>query len=254
MTGIFDNLTDQVFTTYHARLRYRDRVVGGTPSTPKLIEGWIRKNAGSTQADENRALMARTIQDLGLADDLFNPDGSINFPALERVSEEVAKSAHTTMFKRDSGGLYLEGRIIKAMLKECTAILWPGTAGMGEVNSVAKPNKWGQTGGAPRAKLAEWVFTKQDRIYLGVQEPTGVDLSIGHVTGPQGPRSTLDYYEYVERAEIEFDVIVLEDRVPDGKWPLLWVYAQENGLGSKRSQGFDRFDILEWTLVSGARK
>ena len=89
-------------------------------------------------------------------------------------------------------------------------------------------------------------------ILLGVSEPTGIDLSIGHITGPQGPRSTLDYYEFVERPEVSFEVMVLEDRVPTESWPQIWRYAQENGLGAKRSQGFGRFDVLGWDRRNGA--
>lgn len=246
MPGIFDDVAADLFVTYRARLRFRDRVVGGTPSNPKLIEGWLRAKMGISQEQEVRNLTLQTLRDLGLEQEVFDGE-DVRFETLAAASETIAQKSNTTMFKRDPAGLYVESRAVKAMLKEATAILYPGSkAGGTEVNGDAKIHKWGQTGKAPSSAAAEWIFINPDHISLGVAQPSGIDLSIGHIKGPQGPRSTLDYYEYVERPAIEFSVMVLQDRVPAERWPQIWRYAQEMGLGAKRSQGFGRFDVLAW--------
>lgn len=244
MVGIFDTVASDLFVAYDARLRFRDRVVGGTPSNPRLIEGWLRAKMGVTQEQEVRNLTLQTLKELGVSDDVFGEDEEVNFETLAKAAEAIAAKSNTTMFKRDVSGLYIESRVVKAMLKECVATLFPGGNGDGT-------HKWGPTKKGPKSGTAEWVFVNPDRIALGVAEPTGVDLSIGHITGPQGPRSTLDYYEFVERAEVSFEVIVLQDRVPAEAWPSIWRYAQENGLGAKRSQGFGRFDVLAWDRRNG---
>jgi len=254
--GIFDDQTSDLFIRYHARLRFRDRIAGGTPSSPKLIEGWLRSKMGLTQEAEIRELTIQTLRELGLEDELFDADDpeAVRFETLAQASEAIAKKSNTTMFKRDIDGLYIEQRAVKAMLKETVNVLYAGDRwrrpDLARVNA-----KTGRTeapaGKGPRNATAEWVFVKPDHIPLGVMEPSGIDLAIGHVNGPQGPRSTLEYYEYVEQATVEFDVEVLKDRVDGKLWPEIWRYSQESGLGAKRSQGMGTFDILAWDRVNG---
>lgn len=255
MPGIFDDVASDLFATYRARLRFRGRVVGGTPSNPKLIEGWLRAKMGVSQEQEVRNLTIQTLRDLGLEQELFDGD-EVRLDTLTAASEAIAQKSNTTMFKRDRDGLYIESRAVKAMLKEAVAVLFPGSvngkASEREETGPVRVHKWGQTGKGPRSATAEWVFVNPDHISLGVANPTAIDLSIGHITGKDGPRSTLDYYEYVEHAAVTFDVMVLQDRVPVDRWPQIWRYAQENGLGAKRSQGFGRFDIEGWERVTGS--
>jgi hypothetical protein len=74
-------------------------------------------------------------------------------------------------------------------------------------------------------------------------------LIIGHLGGPQGPRSVLSYHEYVEApAAIEFMVPVAEDAVSHGWWPRggCGHLFEQNGLGATRSQGFGTFDLVWW--------
>lgn len=239
--GIFDDATPDLFIRYHARLRFRDRIAGGTPSSPKLIEGWLRSKMGLTQEAEIRELTRQTLRELGLEDAVFDADDpeSVNFETISQAAEAIAKKSNTTMFKRDADGLYIENRGVKAMLKETVNVLYAG-------------GKWGPTKKGPRNATAEWCFIAPDHISLGVRQPSGIDLAIGHVNGPQGPRSTLEYYEYVERATIEMDVMVLQDRVDEKHWPQIWRYSQESGLGAKRSQGMGTFDILAWDRANGS--
>lgn len=255
MPGIFDHYRDEVFATYALELRFRDRVVGGIPANRKLIEAWLRTKMGITAEEEVQALTVETLKELGLeSDGVFEEGQPQTFENIAAASEAIAKKSHLTMFKRDDRGLYLESRIVKAMLKEQVAVLYPGSVAAAtdrERDAELKQHRWGQTGKGPRSAIAEWVAIEPDRIHLGVMEPTGIDLSVGHITGPQGPRSTLDLYEYVERAAIGFTVMVLQDRVRDLYWPHIWVAAQEGGLGSKRSQGFGRFDVLRWERIRG---
>lgn len=228
--GIFDNQAG-VFTTYHARIQFRDKLMGGTPKDPKIIEAWLRKKTGIQDEEEIRRAMLRTLLELG-AD--VSPD--MSYDELEAASEKLA-TKQAVGFKNGEHGLYLESRVVKAMLKECTNILYAG-------------DRWGKTKKGPRSFLAERVFITPDKLWLDRQEPDGVELFIGHVSGPRGPQSTLTHYEYVEGAVIDFDVMVAEDAIDHEHWPQIWVLAQENGLGALRSQGFGRFDIWEWEPVS----
>lgn len=226
--GIFAATSSSVFTTYTARLTFRDKLMGGVPKNPKIIEGWLRSKAGIEQEEEIRRATLRTLLELG-AD--VTPD--MTFEELERASEALAAQRQTNGFKIDDQGVYVESRAVKAMLKESINILYAG-------------DRWGKTKKGPKSFFAERVFISPDRIHLGRMEPDGVDLFIGHVSGPKGPQSTLTYHEYAERASIEFDVMVLRDEVKAEHWPEVWLHCQENGLGALRSQGFGRFDVEAW--------
>lgn len=243
--GIFDG---QVFTTYHARLQFRGRIMGGTPKDPGVIEGWLRSKAGVTDEEEITSMMIRTLYELGI--DV--PNNATTEQVIEASKALAGKSA--VGFKRDNNGLFIEGRQVKAMLKECVNILYGGSEGW--ANPRAKKKKDSDEPlykKAPRNFTAERVFVNPERIYLGVKDPTDVDLVIGHIIGPQGPRSTLTYYEYVEAPAIAFDVMVTDDAIPQECWPEIWVQAQEIGLGAVRSQGQGRFDILAWDKVDKGR-
>jgi len=229
--GIFDTEAD-LFNRYEARLVFRDKLVGGVPKDPRLIEGWLRSKAGINDDAEVRQAMLRTLTELGA-----EVKAEMTFDDLVLASQAVAGLKQTTGFKVGSEGLYVEGRQVKAMLKESTNVLFGG-------------ERWGATKKGPRAFLAERVFVEPDKLWLGVREPAGVELMIGHVTGATGPRSTLGYHEYVERPTLRFRVLVVRDCITAAQWGDVWVHAQENGFGAMRSQGFGRFYLREWNRIA----
>jgi len=218
----------ELWTVYEARLAFRDKLVGGVPKDPKLIEGWLRAKAGLDNGQELRQALIRTLAEIGVDTHLDASEAE-----LAAASSALASQRRTTGFKFDSSGLYVESRQIKAMLKESTNIVFAG-------------ERWGPTKKAARAFLAERVFVEPDKLSLGVLEPSGVQQIIGHVTGASGPRSTLGYYEFVERPTLAFRVLVMRDCVAADHWQDIWAHAQENGFGALRSQGHGRFDVIDW--------
>jgi YVTN family beta-propeller protein len=163
--GIFD-AGSTLFARYHARLVFRDRLVGGVPKDPKLIEGWLRRQAGLEEAGELRRAMLRTLAELGA-----EVEADMTFEQLEQASAALAASKQTTGFKRGERGLYVEAPQLKAMLKESTNVLFGG-------------ERRGATRKGPKTFVAERVFVEPDRLWLGVQEPSGVELLIGHLSRP----------------------------------------------------------------------
>lgn len=227
----------KLWARYRVSIQFRDKVMGGVPHDPKLIEGWLRSKAGVND-DELRAFMLRTLTEMGV-----EVTESMTLEDMEKASSKIAGLKETTGFKRDDKhGLYIESRQVKAGLKESVNILYAGDKEW--LKHQNNPTRKGA-----RSFLAERVFVSPDEIYLGVDEPSGVEMVIGHVTGPQGPRSTLGYHEYVSQAEITFDVLVARDLIPNEWWPDLWEHFQENGLGALRSQGHGRFDIWKFDPI-----
>jgi hypothetical protein len=202
--------------------------MGGVPKDPKLIEGWLRAKAGINDGQELREAMQRTLAEIGVQTDEDASD-----EALAQASTALASQRRTTGFKIEGDELYVESRQVKAMLKESTNIVFAG-------------ERWGPTRKAARAFFAERVFVQPDKLRLGVADPTGVETIVGHLSGPAGPRSTLGYYEYVQQATLEFHVLVLRDCITPEQWLDIWGHAQENGFGTLRSQGYGRFDLVQW--------
>ena len=239
--GIFDSQVD-LYTTYRAKLQFRDKIMGGTPRDPKLVMGWLKARMGVDELERQRILTIDTMREAGALDGLSPAKiHELTLDQLEEIAEKLGESRQVNGFKRDDNGLYIESRTVKAMFKEVTNILFAG-------------EKWGVTRKGPKSMVAERVFVEPDHIHLGVDSPTNVETFVGHVTGPQGPRSTLTRYEYVFQPSVEFTVKVARDFVTDEQWAMLWVLAQDNGLGSLRSQGYGCFDIEQWEEVKPEAK
>ncbi len=234
-TNVFADQFSSLFSTYHVALQFRGKLLGGIPNDPKIIEGWLRAKAGITDQEEIRNAMLRTLVDLGAE---VSP--SMSYEELVKASESVAAMKQTSGFKRDENGLYIEGRQVKAGIKESVNILFAG-------------ERWGVTKKGPKNFTAERVFVNPERIYLGRNEPDGIEMSMVHLNGPQGPRSSLNYSEYVQEVTISFDVLSTKDEVKEEQWPSIWLHFGENGLGATRSQSYGRFDVIKWEKAKAGR-
>lgn len=226
----------ELFSRYRVTIRVAHRIMGGTPKDPKVIEGWIKTKIGLEDGAELRALVARTMIEMG--HDLS--EGATPEELDAAIAATVADKS-TNGFKRDEEGLYIESRTVKAMLKE-------------NVNILFGAQKFGPTRKGAKGYVAERVFVAEDRLHLGRTDPDGVELFIGHVTGPQGPRATLTYYEYCERPELAFTVMSLQDCITPAQWEQIFEQAEQNGLGSLRSQGYGRFHLLNVEPVSAPKR
>ena len=134
------------------------------------------------------------------------------------------------------------------MIRETVAILFPGGSEK-EDGSKTGRYAWGTTKKAPKSYLAERVFVHEDHVSLGRDEPDAIELFIGHPEGPKGKQSTLTYHECCYQPTITFHLMVAEDSIPKNRWPAVWNHAEENGLGALRSQGFGRFDVMQFEPV-----
>ncbi len=235
--GIFKEELE-VFTTYRATLQFRSWLAGGVPRSRDMIERWLRQHVGQTTATKEReALFAKTLEEMGI-----DVGSEFSTETLIEASQKVVKGTNTQGFKsNDELGLFVEGRQVKAMLKECANSQFGGD------------NKWGPTRKGPKGFIAEHVHIEPEQIAVGRVSPDEITLFIGHVTGPQGPRHTLTYTELVYQPEISFLVLFtargIKQLITDkgGKaLHTLWNFAEENGFGTMRAQGYGKFDVVGW--------
>src|SRR5215204_761973 len=248
--GVFDQYANKVFALYEVEFTFAtpeddgllapSRLMGGVPKDPKIIQGWLRTKAGVTQADDLFNFQFRTVFEngsLGISEEEFNAlPANKKHEMLEQLTEEYAEEKSTNGFKQDEGGLYIEARQLKAMIKESTNILF------------AK-EKWGKTGKGPKGFVAERAFLQPSRIHLGREMPDGVELVVGHVEDKAGKRSTLTLHEYVEGATINFQLEIVRDQVSYDQWAMLFTHAERNGLGALRSQGYGQFEVTKFERV-----
>lgn len=206
-----------IWTHYRLTLRV-ENLAGGLPTDPRLIEAW-------QQARWSKAAK------------LLPGDPASPQEAAERTKEllgpEVPEETGWTTFARDlQGRLCIEGRQVKAMLKESANILR---------SMLAKENKQLSQ---LRARLAERVFVVERLIPI-LPERTEPDRLVErpiHVMTAMGPRDAIKRTDVVDKAELVATLRVLKDGLftPELLETIL-EHASENGLGGDRSQSFGRF-------------
>ena len=235
MSGIFGDFQDEVY-----KYQYRGQLVvgtlaGGTPSDPNVAEGWLRTKLGMDPGELLRTKVAETMIERGISS--------------EEATEEVSRNKHLNGFKRDDNGLYIEGRQLKAALKEAASV----AVSSGTLDA----RGWGKTNKGLKSYLAEHVFVVEDILYLGVKgadgepakdvyrEPVGVTQRFVHTHRGSG----IQYEEYVTEAVIDFTVISDHDFEKDNGWKKIWVTGQQQGIGASRSQGYGRYEVTAWEPI-----
>lgn len=239
MTSIFQTET---FIHYEATLQFTGRLIGGSPSDPKLVEGWLTRNLGITDEEQ---LKRWTMKHLAETQGIDPAQATVE--EIERAVDENAIEKKAQVFKRTPDGRpYVEPRHVKAMLKEATSIAYPrGESKLGQYTNT----KGAMVGGKdPRSYLAERVFAIDEPIVIAA-DVDGIDLAIGHITDWKGTRSTLGYFEYVERPELVVELRVLDDCLTAEQWARVWTVAEANGLGARRSQGAGQFVVTAWAKL-----
>jgi hypothetical protein len=190
-------------------------VCGGIPSDPKKAEGWLRTKLAGTD-DLIRQAVAEVMVERDIDADA--------------AAEIVSTRKHLNGFKRDetTGVLYIEGRQLKAGIKEAANVRWP-------------KERWGPSRKGTMSYIAEHFFIQEDRLPLGVTEPSGVNQRFVHTWKGSG----IQYEEYVADAKIRFTLATDVKFTPE-QWALLWLTGEQQGIGATRSMGYGRYTVTRW--------
>lgn len=242
--SVFAEYRDETFDLFKATIRLNDRLIGGQPKDPKLVEGWLGKNMG-LEGEELKSRVLQHLTEMGV-----ELPSDATYEDVQTALAEAAGEIKTQGFKRTAEGKpYIESRHIKAMLKESTNIVFPrGEHKFGQYRNASGKVVGGKE---PRSYVAERVFVKPEVIVVA-DDISGVELAIGHIDdwkAESGTRATIGYYEYVEQPEIEFLVEARKDCLTPEQWGKIWAHAELNGLGAMRSQGFGQFITVKWEVV-----
>lgn len=229
-------MTDSVFADlipiqfphqFHATI-HLDTIAGGCPADSKVAEAWLK-----TKLADKDDLIREQVAEIMLEREL----------PLDAATELVEANRHLVGFRRDpEHGLYIEGRQIKAAIKEAGSIA---------TNEGRLPNRFGGKNADKNYRKGwkswapEHVFVLEDRVYLGMTEPSGIAQSF-----PRGRFGTgIQYTEYAEDVKLDFTVITDHDFTRD-EWAAIWLTAERNGLGASRSQGYGTYTVVRWDPLS----
>lgn len=231
---IFAKVCDDQFATYNVSIQVIDKLIGGVPSSESVIKGWLKTRM---------ELGDRDLQEL--VDKTLSERFAERQPSADELAEALLESdaaPSVNGFKRhpDTKELVLEGRCVKAMLKEAANSAYPG---------VDWPSKKKVCPGFRKglmSTLAERVIVEEIYVGLGVYEPTGVEERIKHVMTAQGPRSSINRVEFVERPTLHFTLKVRDDFLSEKEWGRIWQAAEAIGIGADRGRSDGRFELVAW--------
>lgn len=227
MTSVFASYQTKAWPFRFTGTLYVFTVAGGIPTDDKVAEAWLKTKL----ADKDeliREAVAKTMVERGIT--------------AEEAAKEVDSLKHLNGFKRGEHGLYIEGRQLKAALKEAVNV----AANAGKITTKG----WGNPDNKNYAKgikawFPEHVFVLEDRLPLGVTEPTGIVQRFVHT-----PRGTgIQYEEYVEEAKVSFTIATDYDFTAE-QWAMIWLTGEQQGIGASRSQGFGRYEVVRWERIA----
>jgi hypothetical protein len=204
---------------------------GGVPADEKQVTGWINAKLKDTRSPgEISELVLRTMADRAAAGNAITQD--------EAIAEVAGSMVGQNGFKGDERGLFIEGRQLKAAIKEAVSIAVAG-------GKLAKGG-WGITRKGLHSFVAEHVFVVEEKLYLARDG--------GHLGAPDGTLQKMvhtwrgDAISYEDFAkEIDLDFVVMTDyRFSRDEWAMLWLTGEMEGIGASRSQGFGRYEVVRW--------
>jgi len=223
-------------TRYRVRIQVTDKLVGGVPSSPSIIKGWLQ----SRMDIKDRALQE-------LVDATLQERFSDRQPTADELADAVMQvgDANVNGFKRipGTGELAYEGRCMKAALKEWANSAYPGARWPSQKKVDASFRK------GLKSALAERVFVEETLIGLGVSAPSAIEERIKHVSTPQGPRSSITRVEVVDRPALEFTLQVRDDFLSPEEWGRIWEVGELIGIGADRARSDGRFTLELWERI-----
>jgi len=222
-----------IFWAFNIALRVRDRIAGGIPKNPDVIRAWLEAKLKPDDVENVQAEITQLI---------------------DQVEEKTWSG-----FKRDAGGLFLEERNIKAMLREA-AFQLELTRERGFREDIAhgtfvKPERIRllRAGKAAADEYGAWTVSN-DEVFAPVAEPDGVETAVVHATTPAGKMTALKKWDFVVQPVLVFQIwanakgaLVRSQKGQDlgaSRIKEMLAFAQELGLGANRSQGWGKFDVL----------
>lgn len=222
--SVFEEFMKEAYPfEFAAKLRITS-LFGGIPGDPDVADGWLRKHAGETTEEQLQRQIAQTMVQRGVD---------------VETATTMVKNKKVNGFKKDENGLYIEGRQVKAAIKEAVSVAVAGDK--------LESRGWGMTNKSLMMFVPEHIFVVERTIYL-------LDAEGKHITAPSGVNQSfisthlgtgITNTEYVDLAHIEFTVRA-DWPLTDKQWAMVWLTGQHQGIGATRSQGYGVYEVIRW--------
>lgn len=231
-------------TRYDCELQVNNLLVGGVPSTPNVIRGWLRSRLDKIDGEVKDAALEQLVEQT-LRERFAGEQPSVDDMITALMADESAGLSVNGFKRTASGELGYESRCLKAAVKEAVNSAYPG---------VDWDGKAGAKGIAPRkglkSTLEERVIVEGTLIPLGVKasevlpnEPeipvpgsAWVEERVKHVLTPQGPKSALNRVEVVFQPTLNFTLVVADDFLAMEAWARVWERLEMIGIGADRGR------------------
>lgn len=207
-------------------------IMGGVPSNEKVAEGWIRSKMGENADEQIKELVEKTMAERGITQD--------------EAVDEVAELKNLNGFKRTGDGvLYVEGRQLKAGLKEAASVAVS--------SEQIEKTGWGSTRKWLTTFLPEHVFVVEEELLfyrlvdgekVYVTERDGIHTGFVHT--PRG--SAIQLQEFLRDVYVDFTVVA-DWPFTAKDWGIIWLKGQFQGLGASRSQGRGTYKVTRWDFT-----
>jgi len=229
-----------IYTKYKVTMVTANRLLGGWPKHPEselaMLEARHRK--GLVKDETVEAARAR-VQEMSSDDDIEESEKA-------KLKSWTGFKAEPDKIEPEGHGIFLETRQLKAGFKETATVLGLTNVHRG-VRQILQHSFFIRGCEHPdRVYLYDKGHKEADRKRL--VEPDGHEETVAHVIGPQGPRSTIKFHDYVEPGTyIEFEIWFADPkdkRMSEEFLTYCMQLAQDNGFGCSRSQGFGRVKFL----------
>lgn len=229
MASVFDKHRSQVWKyQFEGRIAV-GQLAGGTPTNQNVMASHVRSKMAAPD-DILRDEISKVMVDRGVT--------------AEEAAKLVGDSKSLNGFKRTpSGQLTIEGRHLKAALKEAISV---------GVSTGHVPGRgWGNTNKSALNFAAEHVVV--DNVFLPLERSDGSPIMeqdeiiqrFVHTWRGTG----VQYEEVLYDAEFSFRVMTDTPEFSPEIWTKIWLIGEQQGIGASRSQGFGRYEVIQWDEV-----
>jgi hypothetical protein len=233
----------KLYDKWIVRVRTLNQLLGGWPKNPEaelaMLEARFRKGLVKEETVEaaRQAIADESSDDHQEETDKAKEKAWTGFKDKNLDGEEV--------------GIHIESRQIKAGFKEAATTLGLTISKRGTKQVMQHAMFVRGTEDPDRI----FFYREKNGEMEQILEPDGTERMVAHVTGPQGPRSTIKFHDYILPGAIfEFELWrACSDntiKVAEGDLIKLLTLCQDNGWGCSRSQGFGRVEILSMTPIA----
>jgi hypothetical protein len=221
------------------------QILGGVPSDPRVVEGWLRTKLGIDKEQQIQRAVLEIVEKRGITKEEATAElaATQNLNGFYRTRCKDCLGDGPICSKPDAHQLYIEGRQLKAALKEAASV----AVAAGRLDG----RGWGKTNKGLLNFMAEHVMVVEDHLDLWREDGSPVtspDKVNQHFVNTRFG-SAIQYQEMVQRAVIKFTVISDYD-FTEKQWAQIWVGGEQQGLGASRSQTYGRYTVTRWDRVS----